>query len=290
VIADILVNGLIHSGVIATLAVGFSLMFGVARILNLGYTAFYMLAAFLVYYIGSEVGLSHLAAVILSLLVTPIVGIVVYKLFIERIREHETSVILLTIGLAIIFQETFLLVFSSTFRSVPPFAEGYLEIIGVRLTYQQLITFGTLIILVIGLWIFLARTKLGLAIRATAQDSEIANLMGMYVPRIILIVMGIATALAAIAGVVAAPLYIVEPHMWTTPFVEVVAIVILGGLGSIKGSIVGAFILGFTQTLVVFLVPNGAFLQQAVALAVMAGVLLIKPEGLFGIVFEEERL
>jgi len=99
-----------------------------------------------------------------------------------------------------------------------------------------------------------------------------------------------ASALAAIGGIVVAPTLVLEPRMWTHPLIMIMAIVVLGGLGSVKGSFIGAFILAFVEVLVVFLVPAGAFLKGAIALLVMVVILLVRPEGLFGIAFEEERL
>lgn len=101
--------------------------------------------------------------------------------------------------------------------------------------------------------------------------------------------MAIAVALAAIAGALVAPLFVLQPHMWMHPLVMVLAVVVLGGLGSIKGSLLGAFILAFAETLVVFYAPSGAYLKGAVALTIMLVVILIRPEGLFGVTFEEER-
>jgi len=114
--------------------------------------------------------------------------------------------------------------------------------------------------------------------------------MGIDVSRILLLTMGIAVALSAVAGIVVAPTLVLEPRMWMHPLVMVMAIVVLGGLGSVKGSFVGAFILGFVEVLVVFLIPAGAFLKGAIALLVMVVILLVRPEGLFGVAFEEERL
>jgi branched-chain amino acid transport system permease protein len=114
--------------------------------------------------------------------------------------------------------------------------------------------------------------------------------MGINVRRILLITMGLAAGLAAVAGAVVAPTLTLVPTMWTSPLVMIMAIVVLGGLGSVKGSLIGAFIIGFIEVLVVFLMPSGAFLKGAFALLVMVLILLVRPEGLFGVVFEEERL
>ena len=138
-------------------------------------------------------------------------------------------------------------------------------------------------------WFLLYRTRLGLAIRATANDLEVANLMGMDVRNVAMATMAISVALAAVAGVSVAPVFVVDPFMWLAPLVTVLAVVVLGGLGSLKGSLVGALVIGYVEAITVFLLPQGAFLKGAVALSIMVVVLLARPEGLYGVAFEEER-
>jgi branched-chain amino acid transport system permease protein len=113
--------------------------------------------------------------------------------------------------------------------------------------------------------------------------------MGINEARVAMMTMGISVGLAAFTGAVVVPLTILEPHMWMHPLIMMMAVVVLGGLGSLKGSFLGAYILGFAEALVVFLAPMGAFLKGSVALSIMILVLLIRPEGLFGVSFEEER-
>jgi len=281
---------LVTGGVYALLALGFSLIFGVARMINLAHTAFFMLAAYGMFFCSYQLGLDPITSIILSIVVTTLIAVASYKLLIDRIREHQVTVLLITIALAMVFQELMLLAFGAHFRAAPTLVPGYLEVLGVRITYQQLLSVGIVLVVLICVWAVLLRTKLGIAIRATAQDAEIANLMGINVSRILLITMGIAAALAAVSGVVVAPLWVVYPYMWLSPLVMVMAIVTLGGLGSIKGSVIGAFIIAFVETSVVFLVPAGAFLKLAFALLAMVIILVVRPEGLFGVVFEEERL
>jgi branched-chain amino acid transport system permease protein len=151
------------------------------------------------------------------------------------------------------------------------------------------LTFIVVFLTLAALWILLMKTQLGLAIRSTAEDREVANLMGMNESRVTMIAMGISVGLAALTGAVVVPLTIVSPFMWMDPLIMMMAVVVLGGLGSIKGSFVGAYMMGFAEALVVFLIPQGAFLKGPVALSIMILVLLIRPEGLFGIAFEEER-
>ncbi len=288
-IERIIIYGLVSGGVYALLAVGFTLIFGVARITNLAHTAFYMLAAYLILTFASSLGLPLVLSVILSIVAVTIIGVFSYRLVIDPVRGRETTILIVTIALAIIIQEVIVEEYGGGFRGVPSLISGYTKILGTKVLYQQILTFGVVLIILVGTWALLMKTRLGIAIRSTAQDREAANLMGINVARTGMITMAISVALAAIAGALVAPLQVLGPHMWMHPLVMVLAVVVLGGLGSIKGSLLGAFILGFAETLVVVLVPTGAHLKGAVALAIMLVVILIRPEGLFGVSFEEER-
>lgn len=288
-ILDIITSGLINGSVYALLAIGFSLIFGAARIVNLAHTAFYMVASYCIYYATHKMGIHPVLAMLMAIILVTLIGLIFYKLFIDPIREHEAAVLIATIALAMAMQETMLLIFTGDFLSVPALVKGYLNIIGVRIAYQQLLTIGVALLILAGVWAVLMKTRLGLAVRSTAQDREVANLMGMNESRVAMITMGVSVGLAAFAGAVVVPLTVVNPHMWMHPLIFMLAVVVLGGLGSLKGSFVGAYILGFAESIVVFLLPMGAFLKGSVALSIMILVLLIRPEGLFGVAFEEER-
>jgi branched-chain amino acid transport system permease protein len=288
-IIDIIINSLINGSVYALLAIGFSLIFGVARIVNIAHTAFYMLASYGIFLGTHKLGLNPVLAMLAAIVLVTLIGLVSYKLFIDPIREHEGAVLIATIALAMVFQEVMLIIFGGDFRGVPSLVEGYLTILGVKVSYQQLLTVCVALLVLAAVWVFLMKTRLGLAIRATANDREVTNLMGMNESKVALITMGVSVGLAAFSGAVVVPLAIVNPFMWMGPLIMMMAAVVLGGLGSIKGSFVGAYILGFAQSLVVFLIPMGAYLKGSVALSIMILVLLIRPEGLFGVAFEEER-
>jgi len=286
---DIIISGLISGSMYALLAIGFSLIFGVARIVNIAHTAFYMVAAYAIYYVTRKFGFNPVLAMLAAILLVTFFGLVAYKFFIDPIREHEAAVLIATIALAMIFQEIMLLIFTGDFLSVEALIDGFHSIMGVKVFYQQMLTFGAVLAMMAALWFLLMKTKLGLAIRSMAEDREVANLMGMNESRLAMTTMGISVALAGFTGAVIVPLTILNPFMWMEPLIIMMAVVVLGGLGSIKGSVAAAYILGFAEALVVFLIPKGAFLKGSVALSIMILVLLIRPEGLFGIAFEEER-
>jgi branched-chain amino acid transport system permease protein len=286
---EIIISGLISGSMYALLAIGFSLIFGVARIVNIAHTAFYMVASYCIYFVARKFGFNPVLAMVAGILFVMLIGLIAYKLFIDPIREHEAAVLIATIALAIIFQEVMLLIFSGDFLSVSSLIGGFVKIFGIKVFYQQILTFASVLAMMAVLYYLLMKTKLGLAIRSTAEDREVANLMGMNESQLALITLCISVGLAGFTGAVIVPLTILNPFMWMEPLIMMMAVVVLGGLGSIKGSVVAAYILGFAESLVVFIIPKGAFLKGSVALSIMILVLLIRPEGLFGVAFEEER-
>jgi branched-chain amino acid transport system permease protein len=288
-VLNIIVSGLISGSVFALLAIGFSLIFGVARIVNFAHTAFYMVAAYCIYVVTQKMGFHPIWGMIAAIVLVTLLGMIAYKFLINPIREHEGAVLIATIALAMIFQEIISLIFTGSFLSVPALIKGFFIILGVKVFFQQLLTFCAALLVMAMLWVLMMKTKLGLAIRSTAQDREVANLMGINEARVAMITMGLSVGLAAFTGAIVVPLTILEPHMWMGPLIMMMAVVVLGGLGSLKGSFLGAYILGFAEALVVFLAPMGSFLKGSVALSIMILVLLIRPEGLFGVSFEEER-
>ena len=289
-VVDILINGLVASGMYSLLAVGFALVFSVARIVNIAHTAFYMIAAYLIFIGISIFNFGVLPSIVGAIVITILLGMVCFKVFFDRVKQHETTVMIISMALAMLFQETLLLIFGDTYHSIPPFVEGFVEIAGTRLLYQHIFAFASTAGILLGLWLWLSKTRIGNAIRAVAQDPEIANVMGINVSHMYMIVMAVSAGLAGVAGALMGPVYMVSPMMWAHPIVVVLASIVLGGMGSIGGAVIGAFILGYVETMVVFLVPGGSFLGGAASLCIMVLVLLIRPEGLFGVFFEEERL
>ena len=286
---DILVTGLVNGGVYALLAIGFSLIFGVARIVNIAHTAFYMLAAYCFYTLLTKTGLGFVLSGLISVGAVTLFSVLCYRLVIEPVREHEAAVLIATIALALVFQELMLYIFGGHFLGIPSTLEGSMRFLGVSIPYQRLLILVVAGAMLVIVWFVLYRTRLGLAIRATANDLEVANLMGMNVHRVAMATVAISVSLAAVAGVVVAPVFVVDPFMWLAPLVTMLAIVVLGGLGSLKGSLIGALIIGYVEDITVFAIPAGAYLYGAVALLIMVIVLLARPEGLFGVAFEEER-
>jgi len=181
---NILITGLITGSMLALLAIGFSLIFGVARIVNIAHTAFYMIAAYTIYFLSAKLGLSPVPAMLIAVLVVTALGLLAYRFLIDPIRDHEAAVLIATIALAMILQEAMLLIFTGDYLTVSALIPGYFIIGGVKVFYQQVLTFGVVLVILSVLWLLLMKTRLGLAIRSTAEDREVANLMGMNESRV----------------------------------------------------------------------------------------------------------
>jgi len=285
----ILINGLIIGGHYALLALGFSLILGVARVLNLAHPAFYMLSAFTIYYLSQVLELSLPATYILTLLFMVSLGIAVYQLILAPVRAQTSTVLILGLVLGIAAQELMLIIFGGQFRSLVRLAPGTLQLGDAVISNQHLLALCAVLLSLLGVWFLLFKSKFGIPIRAVAQDREVANLMGIPESRIAILTMAVSVGLAVIAASMVAPLGVIDPLMWLHPLVIVLTAVILGGLGSIKGSVISAFMLAFIEVSLVFLVPGAAFLRGTVSMIVMLAVLMFKPEGLYGVFMEGER-
>jgi len=291
----LLLYGAITGAVYALLALGFTLIYGVAEVVNMAHGALFMLGAYMFFAfslapknpplgIASPFALEPGLALIAAMIFVGIVGSIIYVLVINPVIKDVLASIVVTVALAIVLQQAVYIEFGGTHRPVLPFVSGSTIILGVTMTYTKLLAFGTSLILFAIIALFMWKAKIGKAMRATAQDREAAMLMGVNTTRICMLTMFISASLAALAGILIAgsTAQPANPQMWLTPLSMSFAIVILGGLGSIKGTFIGAFVVGYAENAVALLIPGGSFLKGAVALATMVAVLLIRPKGLFG--------
>jgi branched-chain amino acid transport system permease protein len=280
VLVDIVIFGTIWGAIYTILALGFTIIFGVARVLNLAYGAMYLVASYLIYTLVTRFGLPAVPAWLLAVAATAVAGMLLYRVFIFPLRETLARVLIVTAGIAIFLQEVAVLVYSTEPRYVPTVLPGSLEILGARVTHQQLLTLAVAVALVALLHLFLARTRYGRELRAVAQDSEMAALMGIPVERTYLVAMGLSTGLAAAAGALVAPFLTVNPEMGWSPLLVAFTVVVLGGLGSLWGTIAAAFIVAYAEMLTAFLISPQ--LREAATFAIMIGTLVFRPHGLFG--------
>jgi branched-chain amino acid transport system permease protein len=277
---EILIYGAVTSAIYALLAVGFSLIFGVARILNLAHGSFYALGAYGTYVLTSIAGLPLWTAALLSIGFVAVFGVVVEKVLIRPLRHSQLGVLMISLAVALVVEQTLFLVFGSEYRNVPSFVDTKINLGGVDVAGQRLLTLAVAAVAIGALYMFIQFTRLGSAILAISQDPEAAKYMGIPSDKIFSLVMAISAALAALAGVMAGPFLSVQPSMHLLPIVKAFAIVVVGGLGSIPGSIAAAFLLGYAETCVAYLISSSW--TEIVSVLATLLMLVFRPAGIFG--------
>ena len=277
---EIIIYGAVSSAIYAMLAVGFTLIFGVARVLNLSHGAFYALGAYFTYTYNGLLGIPLLVAAVLAVATVAAFGVAMERVMVRPLRYSGLAVLMITLAMSLLIEQVLLLTFGSETQNVQSLVSDKVTMFGVDIGGQRLLALGVSVVLISGLWLFIQRTRLGNAILAVSQDAEGAQYMGSNTNRVFAGVMGMSAALAAAAGVLAAPFSKVEPGMGLLPMTKAFSIVILGGLGSIRGSLLAAAVLGFSETLVGYLVSSS--LTELVSLVVILLVLILRPAGLFG--------
>jgi branched-chain amino acid transport system permease protein len=277
---DLLVGGSVNGAFYALLALGFCLMFGVARIVNMYHGSYYLLGAYFYYMFSVQFGLNLYISAVGSLVLVVLVAIFIDRCLIERVRSSATTVMILTLGLASFTQYLFRILYGPRYLNVHGFVDGSVLLFGIPVPSTRLLAFVVSILLIVGLWYFIRRTPTGKAIMAVAQDQYAATYMGINAGRAFLLTTGISALLAGAAGVFVAPFLTIEPGMWLFPLIKAFAIVILGGLGSLEGSVIVAFLLGYIETFVSLVISSNA--REIVFLVIVLIVLVVKPSGLLG--------
>jgi branched-chain amino acid transport system permease protein len=279
-VVEILAYGAVISAIYAMLAVGFTLIFGVARILNLAHGCFYALGAYLVYALTAHAHLPLVPAAVIAVVVVAFFGVGVERVLVRPLRRSMLAVLMITLAVSLMVEQVLLLTFGSEARNVPSMVSGTLHLGRADISGQRIVALAGGILVLTALWLFMQHTRLGSAILAISQDAEAALYMGIPSDRIYSIVMGLSAGIAAAAGVLVAPFQTVIPGMGLLPLVKAFAIVIVGGLGSIPGSIVGALLLGYTETIVAFQISIEW--SQIVSVAAVLLTLILRPAGFFG--------
>ncbi len=277
----ILVYGATLSGIYALIASGFTLIFGVSRIMNFAHGAFFILGAYFGIAFINAIGLNLYLSIIISILLVGLLAITAYKFIVSPIREHEVMVIIVTLALALIIEQIILLTFGEHGISFPSVIEGTVIIGTVLIPSMRLFVLAVAIIAIIMLWTFICKTRLGKEITAASQDAEAATLIGLDVNRIFIITVFISAILAALGGVLYAQVYATNPFLILKSLIFAFAIVILGGMGSVKGSIIASFIVGYILTAII--VFYGARWSELVSLILIIAILVLRPAGLFGV-------
>ncbi len=276
----ILLYGAVIGGIWALVASGFSLIFGVARILNFAHGIFFILAA----YIGIvliQSGINSYLSTFAGIVIVGGFAVGIYLGLLSKIKDHEVMVIIVTLAIALLVEQILILIFGEHGLSYPDFISGVVRIGMTPITYDRIVAFVVAIVVLTLLEVFIHKTNTGKMILASSQNYEGALLVGIDVDRIFVITMFLSAVLAGVGGVLYGQVFAVSPAVSLKALIFAFAIVILGGLGSIKGSIVAAFIIGYITTIAnQFL---GAQWSEFTALLIIIAILVIKPTGLFGV-------
>jgi branched-chain amino acid transport system permease protein len=277
-----LLVGLINGAFYAMLSLGLAVIFGLLNIINFTHGAQYMLGAFCAWFLLTFLGLGYWPALVLAPLAVGVLGIVIERTLLRRIRNLDHLYgLLLTFGLALVIEGVFRQRYGSSGLpyDIPAALEGGRNLGFMFLpSYRAWVILASLVIC-FGTWFAIERTRLGAYLRAATENPQLVQAFGIDVPRLVTLTYGAGAALAALAGVMAAPIYQVSPLMGRNIIIVVFAVVVIGGMGSILGAIVAGFALGLVEGLTKVFWPEAS---NTVIFVIMALVLLVKPAGLFG--------
>ncbi|HEX4419151.1 MAG TPA: branched-chain amino acid ABC transporter permease [Kofleriaceae bacterium] len=277
-----LVIGLFNGAFYALLSLGLAIIFGLLNVINFAHGALYMLGAFIAWGLLHYAGLGYWPALIIAPLVVGAVGIVLERTLLQHLyRLDPLYNLLLTFGLALIIQGLFRLKFGSSGEpyAIPAALTGVKDLGFMSLSIYRAWVMAISLAVCVATWYVTERTKLGSYLRAATENPGLVQAFGINVPRMVTVTYGLGVALAGFAGVLAAPITRVNPAMGADLIIVVFAVVVIGGMGSIMGSIVTGFALGLIEGLTKYYYPPAS---NTVVFALMALVLLVRPAGLFG--------
>jgi branched-chain amino acid transport system permease protein len=278
---DILIYGTINSVTLALYALGFALVYGVSRLPNFAHGAIYVLSGFIAWSAFNTLGLNYLLSIVLTMLITALIGSAIYLLFLIRVRGMAISEIIASYAIALAILEGLRWKgFKGMTYTLPVLIEGSTSIAGISVDYQRLLVVGVGAALVAFLWVFTHHTRIGLALRGMAQDERAALMLGIDSDVMAVVAMGLGSMLAALAALMLLPLGNIVVESGYNVLILAIAVCIVGGIGSWAGAVMAAFLIGFAQILTV--VYLGAHYQMVVALLAIILTLILKPSGLFG--------
>lgn len=282
VLAQQLTNGLVNGMTYVLIATGLTLVFGVLHIINFAHGEFYMLGAFFTYFAAKLLGLDYISAAILATIAVAVLGILANRLFFWPLRrEHEFTILLSSLGLALLLTNGGELVFGADPKYVAsPFADSIVEVGQLVVTQQRVLIFVVGAVILCLLYLFIKHTRIGKMMRATAQNPEGAALSGVNIRFVYSVTFALACGLAALAGALVGPTAMIFPTVGSWAVLKGFIVVILGGLGSIPGALIGGLALGIVEALAGGYISLG--FAQAIGFAIIIIVLLWRPQGLFG--------
>ncbi len=277
---QIIIQGLLLSGLYALIAMGFTLIFSVGRVLNLAYGAYLLIGGYVYFTISQTLGVPKLIGLLLAAVVGCLVGLLKYRLLVKPLKGDHVAVEISTLILAVVLQAGVVFLYGDSSKILLPIVPGVTQVAGASVTYNLLTATIASWAILIGLYFFVRKTHVGRAMQAVSMDTKGAAISGVDPDKINMFTWGLSGALGATAGVFFASYTQLSPSMWVAPLIISVAVVIVGGIGSIIGTLIVAHIVGFMEVLAVSVIAPE--LRGVFTMLLIIGVLVIRPQGLFG--------
>ena len=264
------------------LATGLNIIFGVMKLVNFAHGQLLMIGAYLTWTVSVSLGLNAYIAILVSMLITALLGVVVERLTFNRVLGGDKlNEIFVSLGLIYIFENAALLIWGDRSKQIiSPFYGMSVNFSALSITYDRVVAVFVVVAVLVAFGLLIGKTKIGLAMRATSQKSAAAVLMGINIDHIYMITFAIGSALAAVAGGLYGIIFSFNYQVGAIPTIIAFAIIILGGLGSIKGAIIGGLLYGIAEQLATLFL--GGIWASAVAFALLIVVLIVRPNGIFG--------
>ena len=279
-LAQIVLNGLNISAIYIMMALGFTLMFGIMRIINFAHGEFAMAGGYLTYFLFTQMGVPYLLALPISALVVAIVALVIERTVYRPFYQKELQGMIGTLGLSIAMTYAAVIIFGTYQKSIPPTFNQVFMFGPIALPAERLVVLMIAVLTLFSFYAFIRYTRIGLAMRVVAQDLAMAEAQGINARKVYRVAFLLATGLAALAGGLLGQLYALSPFMGVTPLVKSFIVVILGGLGSIPGAAVGGVILGMSESFLNTFYD--ASIAQFVSFGAICVLLILRPQGLLG--------
>ena len=275
-----LLNGFGLAVVYILVALGLTLIFSILEVINFAHGEFYMLGGFAAYYLSAVGGLNYVATLVLAMLLVGLAGVVAERLIFRHLRGKTLNAFIVSLGLLWVLQATAQLSFGVLDKSVPSAVSGIVRLGGVIVSRERMFVILTAVALIVGLYLFLKFTRTGQAMRAVAQDAEAAALQGVNIELTSALGFGIGCALAGAAGALLAPIFAVSPTMGALPVVKAFIIIIVGGMGSLPGAVLGGLLLGAVEGVGTLFMSSAAV--NILGFLMVIAILLLRPRGLLG--------
>jgi branched-chain amino acid transport system permease protein len=284
ILAPVLVYGTLFGLTYVLLALGFTLLLGISRVLNLAYGALYMVTAYMIFYLAVDLGFNLILATALAIGIAIAAGVAIFLLCV-KFAPDPMRFLVVTLLIALLLQYLFSYYFQGQTGLIISGLVPTREILlfGVSVSPVYLVTGGVSLAALFGLWVWIDWTSYGRTVRAAADDPETASLFGIRVRSVYLVVVAVSSALVAIAAALIVPAQEVTPTMWVEPFVIAFVVSVIGGLEKFKWTLPAAFLLSFSQFFVEFEYPTSSSLSDIVAFVVAIGFIIVLPRGIGGI-------